>query len=183
MTAETLKDTARVKISQETLKQTIKSTLDPKRKRELQTEAMLNLIRNRPAGSRIKLADFQKAAFLKSDTNAHDRLKVLIKNGIIARYNLSPQTYSYSVIADAKVKQSLTIKAEATPQPKEIDNDKLKSANHVFDAPRQPYPVINVLPKGMTLVELKEQAMKFSWAHQENNNDLRAFIKWLEEKN
>lgn len=169
MTTEALKDTARVKISAETLKLT-DSPLRAGYKGRLRRQKAIELIRNTPAGQRLTLNDFGRAMNMKGDSNIDSIVKSLMRHGTIVRHAITPKTFSYSIPGDAKVKD---VEKAVVQLSKEVEPIKIDSSN--------PW-TRGVNTRVYPLSELKEKAMKFGWHHQENNNDLRAFMKWLEEQ-
>ena len=94
---QTLSETARVKISQETI-QSLDAPMPLERKRELRRQRIIEYIKRKPMGARIKLEEFVQAGHFKTDSNADVFVRKMIAEGIIERENLSPRTFCYRVV-------------------------------------------------------------------------------------
>lgn len=128
----------------------------PKAKRSaLRRENIKALIRSKPAGTVIALADFS-AATQSSQASAHSMVKTMIKRGEIIKVYAEGHARRYAyVVNEPVVKQPA--KPKATPQPAE----------------QAPEPT----PAALDLDALVAKAKDFVWS--ENSDSLREFIKWV----
>lgn len=96
----TLRDTAKVKVSSETIK-AAEAGLSFKRKQELRRESIIAYIKSRPSGTRIAMDEFRQIGSFATTANADAFIKVMLKHKLIDRDNITPRTYWYSVPNDA----------------------------------------------------------------------------------
>lgn len=135
-----------------------------KQKRALKEQKVLDLIRSRPAGSRIGLRDFARV-LMTSEPSAHEFIKGMVKRGKISKHNLSPKTFYYAILDDAKT---------VTPtEEKPIEEPKAELTSNPNAAPTPPMPSSHHLD-----IDIERKAMQYSWETPDDNNNLRGFIEW-----
>ena len=99
----TLGDSARIKIAPQTLAEAQKP-LDRAKKNELRREQIMAFIRRRPLGSRITDDELRIAGNFKNSPIARQFVLRMVRDGFITRENLTPRTYTYTVLENEKVR-------------------------------------------------------------------------------
>lgn len=116
----------------------------------LRRENIKALIRSKPAGTVLGLADFA-AATQATEASAYSMLKTLIKRGEIIKIPDDLHNRRYSYVVNEPTKTKITKPAD---QPK-----------------------VQLQPGCMDLKQLEAKAKDFAW--QEDSDSLREFIKWV----
>lgn len=116
------------------------------RRRELRRELIVEYIKSKPYGKRIKMAEFEKVGQFKTHQNTAVFVKRMMRDGVIVRHDLSLRKFFYTVPGQVKTK------TVSTPPPRGDSGARF------------------------TAQEIEQRAKDFSWANPDNQNDLRKFI-------
>jgi hypothetical protein len=134
------------------------------KKTELRRKNILDLIRNTPNGTKLRLVDFQKAGAYKTTASAWGMVSTLLKHGTIVREREGLSGYSYYVAADAVKKQLKP--AAAAPADQAAEQPKFSfTTTKVGEFEQAAQGYINQLAK------------QYAWEY--NSDSLREFVKWL----
>jgi hypothetical protein len=124
-----------------------------KQRTELRARNIIDLIRNTPAGERITLMQFMKAAGYRTYQSADSKLKSMIRQGLISKTELDhPKTYAYSI-------NDGTLTAPKREPAKEVQH---------FDDIQPPFQTLG------------DYAKQFVW--EANSDSLRDFVRWMDGK-
>jgi hypothetical protein len=105
-------DVRKVTISEATIDRIRMSS--GKKKVQLREEAIKNLIKSKPAGTVLKVKDFQKVTLVENAGTVHAILKRLLVRGDIDRFRPNPLKkiqFAYTVMDEVKVKTPPVIRA------------------------------------------------------------------------
>lgn len=126
-----LQEAARVSVSDELLRS---PTLTLKRKRELRTIALFDLIKSRPYGTRIKYREIAKACHVNGDGAAQGFVKVLIKHGKLIEHQIDPMSRKEGLFYVVPGTVNASPPAfESTAGRFTLKELKAKAANYVWD--------------------------------------------------
>lgn len=147
-------DASKVTVSPEYLRFT---PLTRYKRADLRRKNIIDLIRSKPSGTPISLAEFSAVCDFKGTSAAHAILGRMVKAGTIVRQQEGINRYSYYVAADAVNTQTPATTADPMPEP---------ITKHISEKPTD-----------STIADL---AKEFYWNY--NSDNLHEFIKWLGEK-
>lgn len=78
--------------------------LGKKRKTNLRRRLIIELIQSKPAGTTIKVREFQEVARFSTQANAYAFVNRMIRDGVIMRYEGDrPKTFYYAVTGEVRV--------------------------------------------------------------------------------
>lgn len=143
--------------------------------RKIREQRIIELIRSKPAGTKIKLRDFAAVIEMTPDSTAR-LIHKMIERKKLSQFPATGQARkSYTVLADVKV-QKAGPPAAVLPDSRDMkaENFKLRFPPVVERIPT-PQPRPTTPPN--TLVQ---DAKEFSW--QFNSDSLREFVAWAQSK-
>jgi hypothetical protein len=151
-------EASKVSISPEHLRFEVKGR---NKRADLRRRNFLELIRSKPAGTPITLAEFQEAGAYSTTAAAYGLLKTMLDRGTIVRNVEGLNRHSYVIAADV-VKASQAADVEEVPKP--------------VVAPDPPQRGVS-LP---TITNLEDMAKQYAWESGEDS--LRGFVQWFKVK-
>lgn len=94
------------------------------KKTNLRRKLIIEYIESKPAGTLIKIGEFQELARFKSYQNTHQFINRMVRDGVISRYEGNrPKTYYFAVTGSIRQKKPAeTTENQLTVEPK---NDKV----------------------------------------------------------
>ena len=150
-------DASQVTISPDTLRF---KPMSKGKRTKLRRQAVIDLIKSKPYGTPIILAEFSAVTQLKGTAAAWGLVKTMLKHGTISRDEVGPKKYAYRVNGSVRTTKLLPPPAQPTAPTTEI----------------KPTLDLNKLAY-RTLVEV---AKEYYW--ETASNDLHGFVEWLGKK-
>lgn len=143
--------------------------------RKIREQRIIELIRSKPAGTKIKLRDFAAVIELTPDSTRR-LIYRMIERKKLSQFPVTGQARkSYTVLADIKV-QKVQPSAAVLP-----DSRDMKAENFKLRFPPAVERVSALQPRPTTPPDtLVQDAKEFSW--QFNSDSLREFVAWAQSR-
>lgn len=168
-----------VEISPETLKD---NELTHSKRIALKKQLIIELVKRKPYGTKIKMPEFQKVTGDSSIGSLHSFVARMIANGELIRHSLGPKTFFYTVPSEVTVSKPVDnpeyIKGKRTPF--EQIEDLKSMANNTIQVPKALQgPALSDVRR-FSVTELEAEARSWSWYH--SDGTLPEFILHLKDE-